>query len=163
MSNTAELNQSDIVDGVLSISCLLDDINVLQNMVLYYENRILRKRVAIEELLQSRQCRAENVATAPAGPVTSPVPPLEHYPNEPVPSVRAMILAVLPEIEKTPFWYSDLKELCLARFPHCHVKLRKGIHPACHQMLDNGELRKVPGGLTIGNITAGAKTRMTTT
>ena len=41
------------------ISDLLDEINDLQNSVLYLEASILKKRLAIEEILKSRLCRLE--------------------------------------------------------------------------------------------------------
>lgn len=47
-----------------SISDLMDDIATFRTLILYYENRILRKQIAIAELLAGQQVR-EDTATPP--------------------------------------------------------------------------------------------------
>lgn len=47
-----------------TISQLLADIGELDNLILYYENRKLRKQLAIEEIVHSQQCQSENPVIA---------------------------------------------------------------------------------------------------
>ena len=131
-----------VVSHVQTISELMDDINEMKNMVLYYENRILRKRIAIEEILQGKECRESHSLTPPI----SSAPAGQPESGRGV-TVREMIESVLPEMNGSPFWYSDLKKKCLERYPSHDAKIRRGIHPACHELFKRGTLVKVPGGI----------------
>lgn len=120
----------------------MSDINAMQNMVLYYENRILRKRIAIEEILHGKECRESQTVT----PQISAAPVGQPESNR-GPSVREMVESILPEMNGSPFWYSDIKKKCLERYPTHDAKIRRGIHLACHELFKRGTLVKVPGGI----------------
>ena len=57
-----------VVSCATTISQIMSDIAAMRNMVLYYENRILRKEIAIQEILSGKECREDTVGT----PQTSP-------------------------------------------------------------------------------------------
>jgi len=132
-----------LVSCVPSISELMDDINAMRSTVLYLENRILRKEIAIQEILSGKECREDQSCTPPIS-----APPVTREPESPKgPSVKAMVESILPELNGSVFWYRDIKEKCLAKYPAHEDKIRRGIHPACHELLKHGILEKCPGGL----------------
>ena len=66
-----------------TISAMLSEIGELQNLILYYENRILHKRMAIQEIFSSAELREEK-----------PAPMVDTWPENHI--MRHMILTALP-------------------------------------------------------------------
>lgn len=126
------------------ISQLFSEINELQKTILYLEGRILRKRIAIAELLEARECLGvrpdQTIKPCASESPTTPAPRLSLL------SVRKMVEAVLPYMNGSTFWYADLKQACSEKFPGSQNRLTKGIHRACSQLLSAGRIKRVPGG-----------------
>lgn len=72
----------DNIDAA-TLSNLVSDIQAMRNMVLYFENRILRKEIAIQEILTSKECREDISCPPPPQPRDRDLPKGQ--------SVRAMI------------------------------------------------------------------------
>lgn len=134
----SKLFQYEVVSG------LQDDICGLRATILYCQNQILRKEIAIAEVMSGAERKLE--VLAPDAPASA-TPPTEA--NSSGPTVRMMIESVLPELNGSTFWYSDIKNRMLAQFPERADKIRRGIHPACQELFKRGTLLKVPGGLQV--------------
>lgn len=95
------------------ISQLMSDIAAFRNMILYYENRILQKEIAIKELLNSEDVAKENPVD------TSPPPEL---------TVRDIVMSVLAETSYAQeFTSKHLTAECTRRYPLYADKLRDGV------------------------------------
>lgn len=95
------------------ISQLMSDIATFRNMILYYENRILQKEIAIRELLNSEDVAKENPVD------TSPPPEL---------TVRDIVMEVLAEASNAlEFTSKHLAAECTRRYPLYADKLRDGV------------------------------------
>jgi len=95
------------------ISQLMSDIAAFRNMILYYENRILQKEIAIRELLNSEDVAKENPVD------TSPPPEL---------TVRDIVMEHLNEMQSgAHFNAKTLTTMCTARYPLYTDKLRDGV------------------------------------
>jgi hypothetical protein len=62
-----------------TISQLMIEIREMENIRLYYENRILKKQIAIAEILNSLECRQDQTDTAVENP---PVKSKRHLSEE---------------------------------------------------------------------------------
>lgn len=147
------------------IADLMMDIGTMQNVVAYYETRIMRKRIAIEEIMHGRDCRVTMVESNPPPPMVGSVlkppvvsngdrPPrggLRPMPPRAGKSVREMVVEILPELNE-PFWYFNVKRKVLEKNPDrgMRERIKKGTGQACRQLLATGELVKTQGGLKRG-------------
>ncbi len=136
-----------------TVGQLFSDIAGLRQAILYLEGRILRKEIAIQEILNGAEVQADVAMPAAAihAPPPPPAQPAPPAPAAPAPAgsgltVVAMLKAVLPELNGSTFWYSDLKTKALARFPHDDRKLRRGLYPAVPELIQRGILKRVEGG-----------------
>jgi hypothetical protein len=144
--NGVGIPRADAVGHTQSLSELVSDIHVMENMVRYYENRILRKRIAIAELLHGAEDREIPATQRVAGPVRNANPRQNS-------TVRQMLESVLPEISDTPLRYPELLNVMRKRYPDQIGKIRRGIRSACDELRRRGALIKVSRG-TIKNAPA---------
>lgn len=107
------------------VSDLLAEVRGLRDTILFIENRILHKEIAIAEIVGMEQT-ADFVVETPA----------QHSPGAVQLTVKQMIETILPQLNGSTFWYSDVKTRCLDQFPEHADKIKRGIHPACHQLLE---------------------------
>jgi hypothetical protein len=112
-----------------TIANLQDAIAALESEQLRLENEILRKRIAIEEIVQ---CRRPEPEMRKAIRVTT-----DHVVGmaEP-PSVTKMILELLDS--GAPSDLRTLQKLCIARYPSKTAKIRRGIWQAARRLIDRG-------------------------
>ena len=137
-----------------TVSGLLSEINELQNMVLYYENRILRKRIAISEIFAGSECREDELvegvpSCAPSGAPEAPSDdfPIRNFKFRSGPSMPQMITSILPEMNGAPFDSGDLKKACLEKYPEMGLKIHANIYNCTRLLVARGTLVRVPGGL----------------
>ena len=115
-----------------TISAMLSEIGELQNLILYYENRILHKRMAIQEIFASAELREEKPA---------PMVPENH-------TMRHMILTAVRDLVP-PFNSGHIKKACLTLFPEYHHKILTNIYTTIKYLTRRGELLTVPGGFAV--------------
>lgn len=113
---------------------ILTDIREMEDAVLYYQHRIMQKRIAIEELMHSKQCRDDALATADL--------------VEPRLTVKEMIEKVLPEVNGEVFGFPEIMMKCAKTFPRHEMRIRRSLYARCRQLVAEGALAKVPGGMT---------------
>lgn len=111
-----------------TIESLQREIAEMQNTVLYYENRILRKRIAIEEIVQSKVC----------GLTVEPVLRGE-APKEP--SVRQL---AQPLIDQGVSDYYELKKRLVAMYPGRSHSIKRGLWQACQGLIEKGMTITMP-------------------
>lgn len=121
---------------VQSVAALQEEILRMQQEILYFENRILRKKIAIAELMDQ----------AAAPPPARQGAPERAEGGSPA-TVREMAEAVLPSITKPVFKFSDLIRLAVDRWPENEAKIRSAIYPAVKELVLKGTVKRVPGGL----------------
>lgn len=134
------------------LTSLLDEIRRMRDLITYFEGRILRKYIAVEELLSGQPCTIE--APAPASPVEAPASPVAAQASpvaapkpERGPSVRQLILAALPALNGAAWARAEV--LALFRRDHpgeVAAKVERGLYIALATMLKRGEICRVPGG-----------------
>lgn len=101
-------------------------------MILYYENRILQKEIAIRELLNSEDVVKENPID------TSPPPEL---------TVRDIVMAVLAETSDTQeFTAKHLTAECTRRYPLYADKLRDGVRVLLYTLERENIVNSSPAG-----------------
>jgi hypothetical protein len=111
-----------------TINQLQAEIAEMRSVVLYYENRILRKQIAIEEIVQSAACRASTpIRIEPSNLVT------KHDPAD-APTVPNMIRSVLPQLDGGQIHYKELRRLVFARYPEHRQKLLRSFYGACQSL-----------------------------
>jgi len=138
--NGAGIPRADAVGHTQSLSELVSDIHMMENMVMYYENRILRKRIAIAEILHGAECRAISTREPAAAPVRG-------RPAGQKPSVRQMVESVLPAMNGSPFRYPELLNVAGKKYPDQIGKIRRGIRLACGELRRRGALIHVSRGI----------------
>lgn len=122
---------------------LMDEICEMENLVEYYRGRILRKQIAIEELLTGRDV-SQHSEDRPARPFRqSPSKPIKHKTT-----VRHFLYEVLPDLDGQPWDYQKAYELMCARHPEQKAKIRRGLYQLVRTMLDHKQLLRVPGGFS---------------
>ncbi len=111
----------------------------MRNVVAYYENRILRKQIAIEEILHNQQCReleeSKNLQICKGRPTHET-------------SVFTILSEATAEMNGSVFQWQDLRQRAVAKYPDHAKKIVRNLHPTGHRMLQKGILIRVPGGLT---------------
>jgi len=112
-----------------TISELFEDINRMESTILYFQNRILRKQIAIAEIMESQQVRHDDEARIKPGFKSL--------------TVRTMVEQVLPDMNGKPFHYDELKRKCSDRFPSQVERIERGVVPACHALFKSGALLKL--------------------
>jgi hypothetical protein len=128
---------------------LLDEIRALRDTIAYCENKILRKEIAILEILSSEPGAApsyEGMNDLMKKAVAAPSKPVDAAPSPSI-SVRGMIEELLPELNGSVFWYSDMKTKMIAKYPAHESRIRRGVHQASYVLLQQGVIEKCPGGL----------------
>lgn len=113
-----------------TMEALQREIAEMQSLVLYYENRILRKRIAIEEIVQSKMCGVD-----PA-PVEQPAPAPQKEP-----SVRKLAEAL---VDQGVLDYYELKKRLLAQHPERAWRIKRGLWQVCHQLIEKGKPIAMP-------------------
>lgn len=129
-------------DGLQTIASLQEEIGAMQCVVLTLENRITRKLIAIEEIVQGRACKeAGPIRVTPqhAAPI-APVPPIK--PPRTEPSVGQMVDMLLAEGAKPDL--NNLRQLCLARWPELSEKIRNSIWSTCRHRIMYGKKITLP-------------------
>jgi len=139
--NGAGVPLPEATGHVKTLSELVSDIHIMENMVLYYQNRILRKRIAIAEILHGKECREIGGMKGP--PAAKPV---RQGSTRSEPSVRQMLEGILPAMNGSTFSYSDLCERLSKEYPEYTAKICRGVVPACHSLFRRGTLVRVSRG-----------------
>jgi len=114
-----------------TIAELQQDIAAMEATVLYYQNRILRKRIAIEEILQGEVCRQEVKMD--------------------LISVRQMIQDLITEEPNRIPDYEHLKKRCIEKYPEQKRKIHRGMWQACHQLISRGVSITMPQPRLLSN------------
>ena len=57
-----------------------------------------------------------------------------------------MVREVVADMDGQVFWYSDLLQRVLAKYPKEGARVRRGMYVACHGLLHRKVIIKVPGG-----------------
>jgi hypothetical protein len=140
--NGASRNTPGTPRHIQAISDLMTDINAMRELILYYENRILRKQIAIEEIMHGKESRELDVIPD-RGAITSAT----HDDFTRTPSVRQMLAGLLPEFNGTPFRYRDLQARAIQRYPGQTGRIQQGIGSACRQLCRRGDLIKLSRGM----------------
>lgn len=129
------------------ISQLISEINDLRLTVTYCQSRILRKQIALQEILDGTE--PESVAELPVSIALVPSNDEAHpvAPREKQISVAKMVQAVLPEINGNVFYYADVRLKIKEKFPDSDdKKVYRGVFPACDWLLTKKRIIRVPGG-----------------
>lgn len=123
---------------------LLSDIRQMRDLIIYFENKILRKQVAIEEIL-SKSADENEPSEEPA---TEPPKVESTVPVRVNPTVIQMIKEVLPQFNKGIFWYTDVLKLCCEKYPESTARIKRGIYTAFRELLNRGTIKRCPEGFT---------------
>ena len=149
------------MSALQTINEVQSDIRGMECLVLYYQNAILRKKIAIEEIVTSAQVRLEN-PLPPAGAVPAlgrvenparPAPSLQRpiIHRDGSPTVRQMIMGhahLLPQ----PFTARILRKTLAAADPaHAH-KLGGGLYQAIKTLVYSGWLQETAAGLQVAKM-----------
>lgn len=120
-------------DRTRMLSEIQRDINQAQIMVLYYQNQILRKKIAIEEIWSGQECR------------------MAHEPIRPAlifnPSVTQMIGTILPELNGSQFRPIEVCRRCQVKYPSQAAKIDHGMTQAFDFLKKRGIIDRVGKGL----------------
>ena len=101
-----------------TIAQLQREIAELESQILKCENTILRKQIAIEEIIQCRKCQMPAVRIRVETPSESTVK---------APSAISLIQGVLAEFNGHTVTSRELRRLCLERYPqHKRSEERRG-------------------------------------
>jgi hypothetical protein len=138
----------------MPISQLLEEIRNLEDTILYCENRILRKRIAIEEIFQGREVGIEQEETE----VAVRQPNAAEAATEKLPTVPQMIRLVLPAMPPV-FGYGHLKAAMFERWGAAETKIRTGVYVAVAEMLGK-EIIRTPGGFEVAPVMTAPQTTM---
>jgi hypothetical protein len=128
----------------------------MENLVLYFQNRILRKQIALEELFHAADCALESPTAEPAlrpGPDPAQGGPFRKMNR---PSAAFMIRDCFAQ-EAGVFWYPQIKSKLQERWPEDAGRVRKGIYATMQFLLDRGEFMRAPGGFRSATQTNGGK------
>lgn len=138
-----------------AISQLLDDIRNLEDTLAFIEGRILRKRIAVEELLASEEVKADAQAAA-ARSLEGPHEDQAAPPRVPVggifrtqPSATKLLESLLPDFNGATFWYPDLKKVIVAKHPEYEKHLRRSLYSSCQWLFKKGVLERCAGGMRV--------------
>lgn len=97
----------------------------MESVVLYYQNRILRKRIAIEEIIQGRACVLEEARSQR--------------------SVRELVEEVIDkELAGAATSLPYLRKRCVELHPEMEHKIKRGIWQACTQLVQRGKSISLP-------------------
>lgn len=144
-----------------SVSEIISDINELRLTIKYCEGRILRKQIALQEILCSDPGNAEEQPQQPTEPQSAiapapPQPPATAFAPAPVsvnlaaPAVSNMMRIVLEEINGSTFDQKELRGRMTAKWPHCSDKITRGVYAIIPGFLAKGIIHRVPGGFRKG-------------
>jgi len=125
---------------IQTISDLLSDIRAYENMIRYYENKILRKKIAIQELMDTQQVKDETtiaIKKAKALDVTH-----KNTRTRATPRVRELFLNILPTLEE-PFGRAQVKKALIKAFPNEEFIIRKCTHNAITIEESKGIIKKI--------------------
>ena len=112
-----------------SIAQLLDDICGLRDTIAYCENRILRKELAIAELMHSNDVKEDTKLEAP---------------QRTGQSVRGWICDVWPTLDE-PVTTGQVQAAVIQEHPESHAKICAGIHAALKSLVNSGKLKRDGG------------------
>lgn len=115
-----------------TLSQLNSDIRQMENMIAYYEGRILRKRIAIEEMRISHEARQIDVATEPL--------PKDNL------TVTEMLTNALASVNGDTYTYQQLADLTAEVYPWHTEKIKRGIYMSCMVAVRSGTLVSAEGG-----------------
>lgn len=117
---------------------LYEDIRHMENLVLYYQCKIQRKQVAVQEIITGMEIRVKQPEQKP-----------EHdHTDESSGSVVDMVESTLPLLDGKIIWFSQLKEEAIKKYPDQDGKIRRGIYNAVTKLVDGKKLFRVPGGFS---------------
>lgn len=125
-----------------TISELQSEINAMQNLVLYYEGRILKKRIAVLELFTSADCSTDLV---PVNQKTKVEAPLKQRTKFAL-TMTQMIEGVFGGMSGNVFGLPEIKKACLARYPMEAKRIKTQMYTACSTLIERGIIVRVPGG-----------------
>lgn len=131
-----------------SVAALHDEILRMQQEILYFENRILRKRIAIAELMD--QSAADQARQGPpARPMGGGTATRRKRGRRPIHSLltsETLASEVLPEITAAEFTTQDLKIAAMQTFQEDADTINLRIHGAVRELLHQGVLIRNAGG-----------------
>ena len=112
------------------INELQNEIGAMESTILYFEKRILQKRVALWELIQSHASNTQPIRIELPPP---PSPPLKHI------TLFEMISTILPEFNGGLISYRELRKKCVEKFPEAKDTIRGNFATACRKLMDQGK------------------------
>lgn len=122
-----------------TIALLQDEIIRMQGVILYYEHRILQKKIAMEELLA--QLVAPPLGNAAAWPPRAPERAIadrrsaaRRATGDGSPSVTQMANAVLLQMTEPVFTQVALREAMVKQYPQHRGKIMRGYYSAIAQL-----------------------------
>jgi hypothetical protein len=114
-----------------TINQLQLDIAEMECAVLYYQNRIAWKRIAIEEIIQSAMVRDEAVADSIPEPETKPL-------------VEIVGDVATAEFNGGDIDYKELRLRCVQRHPDQLKRFERGFYTACVTLIGSGRKIVLP-------------------
>ena len=115
-------------DGTKTIEQLTRDIAAFRNMILYYENRIIRKETAIAEIIASMQCGEDFEPVSVNATVDAER------------SVIEMVKLTVEGMNGETLKPQEFLDRCVKRFPSQAERLERGIHLAVFRLKETGLL-----------------------
>jgi hypothetical protein len=132
----------------------------MESLVLYYQNRILQKEIAIQEIIQGVMCKTSVPIRIEMPKVVKPFVP-DHHPSlnfgAKALSVTLMIKNVIPEFHIQNggrISYKRLRSRCLKRYPQYRAKIVAGFYATVQRLIEEGApIKPVPAKKKAGNWT----------
>ena len=122
-----------------TIDQLQQDIAAMQTLVLWYENRILCKQTAIEEIIQSAMSpMSVDLASMPQAAKPEPQVEIQNL------SVPQLVATVLPAFNGCQIIYADLRQQVVERYPQSRAKIDGGFYRCCLALIDKGTHISMP-------------------
>ncbi len=129
----------DVSPARQTLHGMLDELSALETAAQVLENQIFHVHIKLEDWY-----RAHAVGAAAAWELEEKdTQEKEELPRVRPPSVREMVVSVLPEMPDQ-FTCSELRDKCLATFPNYWHKIPRGIYWATGALIITGELVRSP-------------------
>ena len=122
----------------------MSEIRELENMVLYFQNRILRKQIQLAEQMESFTMRFEGKsASLEPEPKTSEVDKATIWPPPNRITLGDMWKSIRDEFNGCPFSPCEIKHHMIAKFPEHKNKIALGYSTMIHRMVKAGRFQRV--------------------
>jgi hypothetical protein len=127
---------------------LLDEICRMEDTVFYLQNRILKKRVAVGELLNGVE---PGEATNPILASTAETPPVAETELTRIPriNVSQRCRDYFATLNGNVFWYKHVADFVIQAEPHADIRgVKRAVYQTVSFALKKGQIKRCPGGFT---------------